>query len=173
MGKFRLILGTKHTPPASKNQKEDEIPIVTSTLHKFHHPDHHHDPWSWLLHASSPANTEGAAPGRPCPSCRAGPEGPGRWHGAATQEGSCEVRDKGTAGPILCLMRHKVPSAQRALANERHCPECKQAGKGSVFKESVLHFNEDFFPLKSFNIHTKLSLRKGDISSLIYLLLNI
>jgi len=64
--------------------------------------------------------------------------------------GSRQVRDEATAGLTLCLTRHKVPSAQRAPANEWHCPECKQAGKGSVFKASILHFNEDFFPPKKF-----------------------
>lgn len=128
-------------------------------FHKSHYQRYHqNDGGSWQSHTHSPADTELAAPRLtplPCsPRWKAVPNGPEQGcvqsRSAATQEGSSKVRDKGTAGLILCLMWHKVPSAQRAPANERHCPKCKQARKGSVFKASVLHFNEDFFPPKKF-----------------------
>lgn len=99
---------------------------------------------------------------------------------AATQEVSSQIRvNKSTSPtPSLCstgFLQHNVPW----LINGQAPLKANKIGEGesSVFKAIILHFNEDFSHSlkKSFNIHTKLSLGKkeGDISSLIYLLLNI
>lgn len=143
VGKLRQFRNKKHslTP---KGSNEEEMPIVTS---------------NWYLSTTWTTKPRGKAGSPHFPSCWRGMSS--AWlplprvqsclqvpHGSV-QEG-CEVWDKGPAGLTLCLTRHKVPSAQRTPTNEQHCPECKQAGKGSVFKASTLHFNEDFFPPKKF-----------------------
>lgn len=89
-----------------------------------------------------------AAPVRSCPD---GPQqGCVQPQGAATQQGSSKVRDKGPAGLILCLMWHKVPSAQRAPANERAAPSANKPGKVLFSKQTYCTSMEIFFPPKKF-----------------------
>lgn len=91
-----------------------------------------------------------------CPSSLPGicPDGPQQSrvesHSAATQEGSSKVRDKGTAGLILWLMWHKVPSAQRAPANERAAPSANKPGKVLFSKQMYCTSMEILFPPKKF-----------------------
>lgn len=73
-----------------------------------------------------------------------------RSHSAAAQEGSSKVRDKGTAGLILWLMWHKVPSAQRAPANERAAPSANKPGKVLFSKQMDCTSMEISFPPKKF-----------------------
>lgn len=164
VGKLRQSRNKKHspTPRAQRKKKCPSLP-ATSTCPPPGPPNHSGE---LAAPTSPPADGEWAAPGCPCPVCRAVPKCP---TAACRRAVRCGIKaQQGWHWRGTRFLRHNAPRLMNSTA-----PSANKLGKVLFSKRAYCTSMKIFFPLKSFNIHTKLSLRKRDISSLIYLLLNI